>query len=292
MANDNDENEFIVPRAGGLEDFDPGTLQGPQPAGFSERFLAYVIDALPFLGANYLTVTFLSGSGAQLRSSGLLRIQLAWLAVYIIYEAVLSSGGRATLGKYLLNLRVVARDGGPLPFTKALARAFSYFISSATLNIGYIIALFTGENRALHDYIAGSKVVSIKERGDVADGLVLALSWALMATLGGLWLNSNVLKLSPEEKAQIITAHRTISKLGVLEEFYLRENGHYTNDLRNLATLTGNVDAVRTELLKNLEPQSLVITSNGRNFIIEAQARNWRKTRIEVKSRTAAPAQP
>jgi len=291
MANDNEEIEFIVPQAGGPDDFGLEALQGPQPAGFSERFLAYVIDALPFLGANYLTVTALA-AGHSLRSGQMLRIQLAWLGVYIIYEAVLSSGGRATLGKYLLNLRVVAKDGGPLSFSRAVARAFSYFISSGLLNIGYIIALFTGENRALHDYISGSKVVSLKERGDVADGLVLALSWALMAALGGMWLNNNVLKLSPAEKAQIITAHRTITKLGILEEFYMRENGHYTNDLKRLASLTGNVDAVRTELLKNLEPESLVITSNGRNFIIEAQARNWRKTHIDVKSRIAAPNQP
>jgi hypothetical protein len=198
---------------------------------------------------------------------------------------IFSSGGRATLGKYLLGLRVRAADGGPLPLPRAAARAVGYILSSVTLNLGYLLALVTPRNRALHDYIGGSRVVSVRERGDMAAGLVLAFSWGLMAMIGGAWINNNILKFTPAEKEIIRAAHRTISKLAVLEEFHLREKGTYTNELADLAALTPNVNAVRAELVKNLEPDSLVLISNGREFAITARARNWRKTQVEVRSR-------
>lgn len=280
-----------LPGPGVQADFDPELEQGTFAAGFNERFLAYVIDALPFLAFHYLSFTVMVRAGTVTGSaSNEFKMKLAWIGVYIVYEALLSSGGRATLGKYLLNIRVEAKDGGPLPLSRGFARALSYFVSSATFNVGYLVALFTPEKRALHDYIAGSRVVSLKERGDIASGLVLAFSWGFMAILAGSWINNNVLKLTPEEKQQIVSAHRTISKLGVLEEFHLRDTGHYTNELKSLAALTGNVNAVRAELFKNLEPTTLIITSNGRSYIITAKARNWRKTQVEVKSRNAPAA--
>ncbi len=290
------ENFVFTPQARsgpGLQvDFIQPEEEGPFAAGFNERFLAYVIDAAPFLLFHYLTFTALARAGSITATpANEFRMKLAWIGVYIVYEALLSSGGRATLGKYLMNIRVQARDGGPLPLGRAFARALAYFVSSATLNLGYLAALFTPEKRALHDYIAGSRVMSVRERGDLASGLVLACSWGLMATLAGSWINNNIMKLSPVEKTQIIAAHKTISKLGVLEEFYLRNTGHYTGDLKRLAALTGNVNAVRAELYQNLEPDTLVIMSNGRTFLITAKARNWRKTQVEVASRVPAPEQ-
>ncbi len=273
------------------EDLSP-FAEGPAPAGFNERFVAYVIDAFPFVAGAHLTMHaavnagFVSGSTA-----GEWTWKLLWTGVYIIYEAIFSSGGRATLGKYLLNLRVRAADGGNLSFGKALVRAFSYFLSSATMDLGYLMALFTPQHRALHDYVAGSRVVSLRERGDIANGLVLAVSWGLMAIFMGSWLNQTVLKITPSEKKQIFAAHRTISKLAKLEEIYYKQEGHYTNDLRRLADLTGNQNAVRAELYRTLTPETLVIASNGTRFMITAKARNWRKTEVQVASpqRAAAP---
>ncbi len=279
-----------APEAAPGDIFTPG---GPVPAGFNERFLAYFTDAFPFVLGNYLLF------GAMVRAGVLTytpanewKWKLIWIAAYVIYETVLSSGGRATVGKLLLGIRVRSRDGGDLSVGRAFVRALAYFISSATLNLGYFLALFTPEKRALHDYVAGSRVVSVRERGDVANGFVLAFSWGLMAVMVGSWLNQTVLKLSPAEKTQIIAAHRTISKVARLEEIYMEQEGHYTNDLKTLADLTGNVNAVRAELYKTLEPNSLAIASNGRRFLITAKARNWRKTEVSVASRRDAPGVP
>jgi hypothetical protein len=120
----------------------------------------------------------------------------------------------------------------------------------------------------------------------------VAVSWSLMAIFIGSWLNQTVFQISPAEKVQIRAAHRTISKLGVLEGIYMTKEGHYTNDLKRLAALTGNENAVRAELFRTLEPDTLEIASNGRKFIITAKARNWRKTEVQVVSQKDAPFMP
>lgn len=254
-----------------------------QPAGFNERFIAYVIDAVPFLLCHLFTVAFLKHSGNPPQS--VFPIMLVWIFLYLLYHTIFASGGRATLGKYLMNIRVVSKDGQPLPFIKSGFRAFCYFLSGAPVQLGFLLALITPEHRALHDIFSGSKVISIKERGDLADGLIIALSWALMAFLGGAWVHNNVLKIGPQEKKQIMAAHRTISKIGVLEEIYYKQNGSYTNDLQVLANMTGNVDAVKSELIKNLDYQHLEIISGGKDYTIRAKAKNWRRTVVEIKSR-------
>ncbi len=267
--------------------------EGPRPAGFNERFLAYVLDALPFVAGAQFSLNALVKAGVMpYTPANEWKWKALWIFAYIVYETVLSSGGRATLGKFAMGIRVRAADGGDLPAGKAFVRAVGYFISSATLNIGYFLALFTPNKRALHDYIAGSRVVSVRERGEVADGLVLAFSWGLMAILAVSWLNQTVLRITPGEKAQIVAAHRTISKLARLQEIYAQREGHYTNDLKALADLTGNVNAVRAELFKTLQPDSLMIASNGRRFKITAKARNWRKTEVEVVSKRDAHGVP
>lgn len=267
--------------------------EGPRPAGFNERFLAYVLDALPFVAGAQFSLNALANAGVlPYTPANEWKWKALWIFAYIVYETVLSSGGRATLGKLAMGIRVRAADGGDLPVGKAFLRAIGYFISSATLNLGYLLALATANKRALHDFLAGSRVVSVRERGEVADGLVLAFSWGFMAILAVSWLNQTVLRMTPAEKEQIVTAHRTISKLAKLEEIYAQREGHYTNDIKALADLTGNVNAVRAELFKTLQPDSLMIASNGRRFKITAKARNWRKTEVEVASKWEARGTP
>ncbi|MDA8244132.1 MAG: RDD family protein [Elusimicrobia bacterium] len=283
----------LPPIPGAGDDVQAPPESGPAPAGFNERFVAYVIDALPFVLLTFVTLKMAVRAGLFPYTSGNEWLwKFLWMGLYIIYEAVFSSGGRATLGKYFLNIRVRAADGSDLSFYKALVRACAYFLSSALFNIGYLMALFTREKRALHDYVAGSRVVSIKRRGDLGEGLVLAFSWGLLVILMGTWLNSTLLKVTPAEMKQIRAARTTISKLAMLEHIYMKQNGRYTEDLGRLADLTGNVNAVRAELYQNLTPESLVISSNGRRFIITAKARNWRKTEVKVVSKVDAPPPP
>ncbi|GAB4033005.1 MAG: hypothetical protein Fur0012_12190 [Elusimicrobiota bacterium] len=271
-----------------LEPALPGTAEKEVVlAGFSERFLAYVIDTLPFWFLIYFTYdTFSVYSLLSGFSNPLLVWKILWVVIFFIYEIIFSSGGRATLGKKIMGIRVQSSDGSDLSVVKAFLRTVGYFISSYTINMGYIMALFTPGKKALHDYISGSRVIKVRERGDFAEGTVLVVSWALMAFFAGNWIQKTVLAVSPSEQVQINRARRTISKLARLEEIHFQKYGFYTDDIKRLADLTRNIPAVRKELSQNLSENSLEIASNGKNYLISAQAKNWRKTKVEVSNLT------
>jgi len=70
-----------------------------------------------------------------------------------------------TPGKLLLELRVVdARGGGRPGWTRALIRYLGYLASALPLGLGFLWAAFDREGRALHDRLAGTRVVRIEER--------------------------------------------------------------------------------------------------------------------------------
>ena len=67
-----------------------------------------------------------------------------------------------TPGKALLKIAVVA-EGSNTPgigFGKAIIRMVGYVLSSVILCIGFLMAAF-GDKRALHDRIAGTRVVRL-----------------------------------------------------------------------------------------------------------------------------------
>lgn len=252
-------------------------------AGFNERFLAYLIDTFPFVFLNYFTLSLAVKNNYVIYSQSIAnKWKVMWIFIFILYEIIFTSGGRVTLGKKILGIKVLNKNGGSLSVFRALLRVIGYFISSFTLNLGYIISLFNRDRRALHDFIAGSVVVRTREKSSFAEGFILVVSWICLAFLVGSWLNRTVLAVTPSEQKQINEAKRTILKLAKLEEIHYRKYGFYTNDLRRLAELTGNIKAVRYELAKTLSEGSLEIATDGKNFIISARAKNWRKTKIEI----------
>ena len=68
-----------------------------------------------------------------------------------------------TVGKMAAGLKIVREDGSPLTYGRACARWLGYILSELTLGLGFICAHFTKRKRALHDYVAGTRVIKIKE---------------------------------------------------------------------------------------------------------------------------------
>ncbi len=254
-------------------------------AGFNERFLAYLIDTLPFVFLNYYSLTFLIKNNYLIYSDSLAsKWKWGWIALFIIYEVIFTSGGRVTLGKKLLGIRVISKNGENLSIIKAFIRVIGYFISSFTLNLGYIAAL-TNKNRiSLHDLLASSRVIRTREKSPFVEGAILVLSWGLMVFFVAGWANRTVLQVTPSEKKQINEARRTLAKLAKLQEIHYRKYGFYTNDIKKLAELTGDIKAVRYELSKTLAEGSLEMASDGKTYVITAKAKNWRKTRVEISN--------
>ena len=65
-----------------------------------------------------------------------------------------------TPGKLVCGLRVVDHEGRcPIGAGRAALRLIAYTASSVTLIGGHMVAVFRGDRRALHDVLAGTRVV-------------------------------------------------------------------------------------------------------------------------------------
>jgi uncharacterized RDD family membrane protein YckC len=79
--------------------------------------------------------------------------------IAIGYETFFIGKYGATPGKMACKIKVVTADGGKVSYLLAFGRYFAKVLSSLTCLIGYIMAAFDDEKRALHDRICNTRVV-------------------------------------------------------------------------------------------------------------------------------------
>jgi uncharacterized RDD family membrane protein YckC len=136
-------------------------------AGFWIRFVAYLIDAL-IVGFASVAIQAVLIPGLRLGSSrpstaaALAAVGIAYLvglALAVTYEALFVSKLGATPGKMVVGLKVVRPDGGPVSLGRAAGRYFAKLLSAIILLIGFIMAGFDKEKRALHDMIVDTRVI-------------------------------------------------------------------------------------------------------------------------------------
>ena len=75
------------------------------------------------------------------------------------YVAAFTVAGGQTIGKMIMNLRVIGDDGRPVDAAGGMLRAAGCMLVPVTLGLSYVPALFTSDHRALHDRLAGTRVV-------------------------------------------------------------------------------------------------------------------------------------
>ena len=75
------------------------------------------------------------------------------------YVASFTVAGGQTIGKMLLKLRVIGDDGRPVDAAGGVLRAAGCMLVPVTLGLSYVPVLFTSDHRALHDRLAGTRVV-------------------------------------------------------------------------------------------------------------------------------------
>jgi uncharacterized RDD family membrane protein YckC len=154
-----------------------GTAGGIRYAGFWIRFVARVIDGL-LVGIVssiiLIPLTFLGIGGASLVNTrdpatalaalpalmGVIGISfIVRIGLFAAYEIYFVSSRGATPGKMALGLKIIRADGGPVPVGLATGRFFAQFLSAFILYIGYIMAGFDPEKRALHDRLCETRVI-------------------------------------------------------------------------------------------------------------------------------------
>jgi uncharacterized RDD family membrane protein YckC len=88
-------------------------------------------------------------------------VTLLQIAIGVAYEAFFVSTRGGTPGKLALGLRIIRSDGLPVSAGLAAGRYFAQWISMIILFIGYIMAAFDIEKRALHDRICDTRVIHV-----------------------------------------------------------------------------------------------------------------------------------
>ncbi len=87
-------------------------------------------------------------------------VLLLGVALHVVYHTVLVGGCGQTLGKMLMGVAVVRRDGAPAGYGRALLRCLGGGLCLLTLGIGRLPALFTREHRGFPDLVAGTRPIS------------------------------------------------------------------------------------------------------------------------------------
>jgi uncharacterized RDD family membrane protein YckC len=84
---------------------------------------------------------------------------LVAMVIAVGYEIWFTARYSATPGKMALGLKVIRAQGGPISYGLSTGRYFAKILDSFTFGIGYMMAGWDSEKRALHDRICDTRVV-------------------------------------------------------------------------------------------------------------------------------------
>ena len=152
---------------------------GMQPSpfkGFLIRFLAFMIDiVVAILAILAVAIVFLiffdSLFGIEAGFfAALIMFILAGLAAQFLYKPLMeASEYQGTIGKIVLSMKVVDRNGQKITVAKSFIRTIVYLIEHAIPfgSLAFLIIAFTDENQGLHDMAAETYVVSKYWQGPI-----------------------------------------------------------------------------------------------------------------------------
>lgn len=131
------------------------------PAG--SRLVAAAIDTAILLGIDLAIVYFtlrVTGLGTE-QVGRLPRVPLVGflLLIDLGYLVGFTTASGQTIGKMVTGIQVIATKTARVPLGQAIIRAVSVGLTWLSLGVGYLPALLSGDRRALHDRLAGTRVV-------------------------------------------------------------------------------------------------------------------------------------
>jgi uncharacterized RDD family membrane protein YckC len=147
-------SEYAPPMPG-----EPASSAALVPAKWWNRVGAAVLDGL-LVGIPVVIVAAVTGNYDSTQF-GVAQIA-STIAVLVYAVLMLVYHGGQTVGKQAVNVRVLREDGAPVDLGRAVAREVVKAVFALTgllYVIDALIPLFHPENRALHDLIAGTRVV-------------------------------------------------------------------------------------------------------------------------------------
>jgi uncharacterized RDD family membrane protein YckC len=136
-------------------------------AGFWIRFAARFLDGI-ILGvvSTVMQIAFASvtnmGADPTTQLPLFIVYWLTSLAIGIAYPVFFLGKYGATPGKMAAGIKVVRPDGAPITYLRAFGRYFAESLSAIILFVGYLMAAFDDEKRALHDRICDTRVIKAR----------------------------------------------------------------------------------------------------------------------------------
>jgi len=153
------------------------TTQG-RPCGFWPRLAAYILDRFvlgalfiaiwtPIAGPRHWTVPALPEDTTPANVQHFRDEAAVWMdhalpifyPIFLVYDVLMTGRFGATLGKMAIGAKITLVDGKPIGYSRALLRWLAARLSEFCFFFGYFMILTNPEKRALHDWLAGTKVV-------------------------------------------------------------------------------------------------------------------------------------
>jgi uncharacterized RDD family membrane protein YckC len=134
-------------------------------AGFWVRFAAKIIDSLILIVLQYavlIPIGVAAFSSLENDSGAMILMVVTQLITFLIpmaYTTFFVGRFAATPGKMACRIKVVAPDGDRISYMRGWGRYFAEILSALILLIGYLMAAFDSDKRALHDRICSTRVV-------------------------------------------------------------------------------------------------------------------------------------
>lgn len=155
-----------------------GQQTSGSPASFWRRLGAYLVDSILLTLPTNLAIELALGRPMPTEidfAAPAETLEILWpfaavaFAVELVYFAGMEGSGlQATVGKYLLKIRVTDDQGEPVGFLRAGARNVSKLASAIPFGLGFLMIFTSRRNQALHDHIASCLV--LEGRHDDAAG--------------------------------------------------------------------------------------------------------------------------
>lgn len=251
------------------------------PARLSDRFLAFLVDLVPFVCGWCATVLAAARAGADPERPLLWRAPLAvWAALYLAYQAWGNRRG-ATVGKALFGLRVLGADGEPLGAARAAARALGLLASVPLGSLGCFWSFVDPRSRAWHDLIAGSVVVDERERAPGWASAVLAL--ACGGALLGLGLWGAARAPSASDREAVLRAREGMRVLARIQERHREGTGRYAARLSELAQASGDPVRFKESMAALFDPDRFLLQAGSRRYRVRARALDRRRTELVLE---------
>jgi uncharacterized RDD family membrane protein YckC len=158
-----------------------------------DRLIAVILDSLliiAFFAAFGMWYSVerggISEGGFSLSGTPALVVILVCLCAGLLYYWLLEGFFGATIGKAIVGIRVIKRDGSQCNLKPSLIRNILRVVDIIPIYlVGFIVAIFSKMRRRVGDYAAGTVVVEVSPRRIIQSGAVVLWLFLFIAGLAG-----------------------------------------------------------------------------------------------------------